>query len=391
MEEKLWNANYLKTWVANFMIFFSFYLVTPLLPIYLHDTFAADKDTVGMVLFGYAVLALLSRLFSGYIVDRFKRKTVLMISFFLFTLFFVGYIVAGSLLLFALVRTFHGAPFGTATVANNTMAIDVLPSSRRTEGIGYYGLSNNIATAISPSLAIWIYHVTHNFEILFWISMVVAVVGLLVDATIKAPRKELKKDAQPLSLDRFFLIKGTGAALTIVCFSFSYGIVSTYVAIYGQEQLGISAGAGIFFLLISLGLILSRLQGNKALREGKISYNAGLGISVSLCGYLLFAAVPNVFGYYGAALIIGLGNGHMYPAYQNMFINLAPHTQRGTANSSILVSWDLGVGLGILLGGVCAEHWGYSAAFWVGWVVNMIGFVGFWCYVRNHYERNKLR
>ena len=54
--ERLWNANYTKVWVANFMIFFSFMLLTPLLPIYLSEHFGADKDTIGVVLFGYAVM-----------------------------------------------------------------------------------------------------------------------------------------------------------------------------------------------------------------------------------------------------------------------------------------------------------------------------------------------
>lgn len=391
MTERLWNANYTKVWLANFMIFFSFMLLTPLLPIYLSEQFAANKDTIGLVLFGYAVMALVARLFSGYIVDSFPRKMVLLVSFTLFTLFFVGYVAAGTLMLFALVRTLHGVPFGFTTVANSTVAIDVLPSSRRTEGIGLYGLSNNLASAISPSIAIWIYVTTHNFDIIFWLAMVVATLGLFIDSTVKTRPRPKVEGKQPISLDRFFLTKGWSEALTMVCFAFSYGVMSTYVAIYGKERLGIESGSGLFFALISIGLILSRLQGNKALREGRIAYNASLGVCVSLVGYLVFAALPNRVGYYAAALIIGLGNGHMYPAYQNMFINLAPHSQRGTANSSILVAWDVGMGIGILLGGVLTENYGYSAAFWVAWGVNLLGFLGFWLYVKRHYLTHKLR
>ena len=53
----------------------------------------------------------------------------------------------------------------------------------------------------------------------------------------------------------------------------------------------------------------------------------------------------------------------MYPAFLNMFVKVARHDQRGTANSSILISWDLGMGIGILLGGVIAENVGFAAAF----------------------------
>jgi predicted MFS family arabinose efflux permease len=391
MREKLWNSNYIKVWLANFMIFFSFMLVTPLLPIYLSETFAADKHVIGVVLSGYTLTALLVRPFSGFIVDSYPRKQVLLICFFLMFIFFAGYLLAGSLLLFAIVRTLHGAPFGATTVANSTVAIDVLPSSRRAEGIGYYGLSNNIATAISPSVAIYLYQLTHNFDLIFTLSMIVAGIGLVINSTVKLEKRELIKDKKVISLDRFFLMKAWSQSLTMVCFAFSYGVLSTYIAIYGKEQLGITSGTGLFFLLMSLGLICSRLIGNKSLRNGKIVENASLGIVVSLVGYFIFAAVNNSFGYYSAAIIIGLGNGHMFPAFQTMFINLAPHTQRGTANSSLLISWDVGVGLGILIGGIVVEYFGYGASFWVSAIINLLGVVGFLFFARKLFLRDKLR
>lgn len=390
-QEKLWNANYIKVWLANFMIFFSFMLVTPLLPIYLSETFSADKHVIGVVLSGYVLTALIIRPFSGFMVDSYPRKKVLIICFFLFFIFFAGYIIAGSLLLFAIVRTLHGAPFGATTVANSTVAIDVLHPTRRAEGIGYYGLSNNIATAISPSIAIYIYQLTHNFDLIFFISLLVAGIGLVINSSVKLEKRELIKNKKVISLDRFFLLKAWSQSLTMVCFAFSYGILSTYIAIYGKEQLGITTGTGLFFLLLSLGLICSRLIGNRTLKKGKIVENASLGVVISLIGYFVFAAIKNPFGYYSAAIIIGLGNGHMFPAFQTMFINLAPHSQRGTANSSLLISWDVGVGLGILIGGVVSEYFGYNMSFWISAIVNLIGVAGFIFFARKKYLADKLR
>lgn len=390
-QERLWNSNYIKVWVANFMIFFSFMLLTPLLPLYLKDTYGADKQMIGIVLSGYTIFALMIRPFSGFFVDSFPRKVVLLVCYGFFCVFFGGYLAAGSLLLFAIVRTLHGAPFGAATVANSTVAIDVLHPTRRAEGIGYYGLSNNIASAIAPALAIYILQVSHSYELLFWIALVTSAVGFAVNASLQLDTKETVKGKPKISLDRFFLLKGWSQALTMCCFAFSYGVLATYVAIYGKEELGISGGSALFFMLLSIGLILSRLLGNKTLRAGKITRNAAVGVSISVFGYLLFAFLHNPIGYYGAAFIIGLGNGHMWPAYQTMFINLAPHTQRGTANSSVLISWDVGVGLGVLVGGVLSERFGYHSAFWCAWLVNVLGVVGFFGYVRNNFLRNKLR
>ena len=371
--ERLWNRNYCKVMTANFTLFFAFYILTPLLPLYLSEHFGATKDVIGLVLSGYTITALLFRPFSGYVVDSFPRKTVLMVCFGAFSIFFAGYLAASTLLLFSIIRTLHGGPFGALTVANSTVAIDVLPSSRRTEGIGYYGLSNNLAMAIAPTIGIFIYKYTQSFELLFWLALMVACAGWLVDATVKLEAKAIVKNKTKLSLDRFFLTRGWMLAVNMVCFGFCFGVLSNYLAIYGKEVLGITGGTGTYFMLCSIGLILSRLQGGKALRQGRLTFNAGSGMVISLIGYTIFIAMPNMVGYYGSALLIGLGNGHMWPAFQNMTINVANNCQRGTANSTILISWDIGMGLGILLGGIIAEYLGYHAAFWTVAVVNLAG------------------
>lgn len=371
--ERLWNSNYCKVMIANFSLFTAFYLLTPLLPLYLHETFGATKDVIGLVLSGYTITALLFRPFSGYFVDSFPRKIVLMVCYTAFAIFFAGYLAASSLLLFTIIRTLHGGPFGALTVANSTVAIDVLPSSRRNEGIGYYGLSNNLAMAIAPSFAIFIYAQTHDFHLLFWLALLVATFGLIVDSTVKLKHQPSDVRPRKLSLDRFFLKRGWLLGVNMVFFGFCFGVLSNYLAIYGKQVMGMTGGTGTWFMLCSIGLILSRLQGGKALRQGRLTHNAAEGMLISLVGYTLFIACPNFIGYYGSAILIGLGNGHLWPAFQNMMISMAHHNERGTANSTILISWDVGMGLGILLGGILAESFGYSTAFWSVAVVNLTG------------------
>ena len=390
-KEKLWNSNYLKVWCANFMIFFSFMLLTPLLPLYLSETFGADKQMIGIVLSGYTLTALIIRPFSGYLVDSFPRRVVLLVSYAIFCALFLGYIAAGSLVLFAIVRTLHGAPFGASTVSNSTVAIDVLHPTRRAEGIGYYGLSNNIATAIGPTVALMIYGACQSYDILFWMAFIVSAIGLGINWTLDLKKRETVKVSRKISLDRFILLKGWSQGICMICYAFSYGVLATYIAIYGKNELGITGGTGMFFMLLSIGLILSRLVGNRTLREGQIVENASIGVAISVIGYLVFAALHNHWGYYGAALIIGLGNGHMFPAFQTMFLNLASNEQRGTANSTLLVSWDIGVGLGILAGGSVAEHLGYYAAFWTAFAVNLLGVILFLSYSRQHFINNRVR
>lgn len=386
---KLWNTNYIKVMTTNFLLYFAFYLLTPLLPLYLSETFGATKDTIGIVLSGYTVAALIIRPFCGYVVDSFSRKKVLMICLCAFAIFFAGYIAASTILMFAICRTLHGAPFGAVTVANSTCAIDVLPAERRNEGIGLYGLSNNFAMAIAPTIGIYLHNLTSSYMLLFWIAFLVAILAVVISITIHLPEKEILRNKEKLSLDRFFLTRAWLLAINIAMFGFCWGVLSNYLAIYSKEVLDITGGTGTYFALLSIGLFASRLQGRKALSKGLITHNAAEGMLISLVGFTIFVAIPHPVAYYLSALLIGLGNGHLYPAFLNMFIQVARHDQRGTANSSILTGWDLGFGIGCLLGGIVSEHFGYTATFWIVAIENALSVLLFFLASRQFFERRK--
>lgn len=388
--DKLWNKDYIKVMISNFLLFFAFYLLTPLLPIYLDEQFSADKHLIGIVLSGYIVATLLVRPFSGFMVDCFDRKKVLTLFFFAFFILFAGYIGAGTLLMFAIVRTLHGLPFGAATVANSTVAIDVLPSSRRNEGIGFYGLSNNLAMAFAPSVGIWIYDATDNFQLLFWLSLLLSLAGYLNAKSVKLPKRKLQTFKIKMGLDHFFLTRGWFLAVNISLFGLCWGVMSNYVALYGAKMLGITDGTGFFFMILSFGLVISRLFGRAELRRGHLTRSCIFGTLLSSIGFVLFATGLGEWTFYLSAMFIGLGNGRMYPAMLNMFVSMARNDQRGTANSTILISWDAGMGLGILLGGFVAEFIGFVAAFWMVAAVQLTGSVLFFCIGRGFFRRKTI-
>lgn len=393
-EEKvrLFTGNYLKVWIANFMMYFSFYFVTPLLPLYLRDVFHADKAMIGLVLSGYSVAALAIRFFSGYIVDRFSRKKVLMISYASFALFFAGYYITGSIILFAVIRTLHGAPFGLTSVSSNTVAIDVLPSQRRGEGIGYWGLSNNFAMAVGPSLSLLLYSRFNDYNLLFTVSLVCALLGLLINSYVDCKYRPPVMEKKKMSLDRFVLIQGWSQGICIALIAMSYGILSTYIAIYSKDVLNITTGTGTFFMLFAIGLILSRVVGVKALSRGFATRNATYGVIVVAIGYAIFAFWQNLYGYYISAVVIGFGQASMYPAVQTMFLNMTTNDKRGTANATILTSWDLGIGLGIIGGGYVAEHLGgYNSAFIMAATVSLMSVIFFLSYAKKVYLRDRVR
>ncbi|MBQ5750281.1 MAG: MFS transporter, partial [Bacteroidaceae bacterium] len=58
---RLWTPSFCAVAAGNFLLFFSFYLLLPILPMYVGETFSADKSLTGMVLASYTIMALLVR------------------------------------------------------------------------------------------------------------------------------------------------------------------------------------------------------------------------------------------------------------------------------------------------------------------------------------------
>ena len=121
MKDKLVTKNYIEILAANFLLYFGFYLLMPVLPFYLAEVFNSEKGTIGIILSCYTMAALCIRPFSGYLLDTFARKPLYLLAYFLFTAAFGGYLLAGTLTLFTLIHIFHGFAFGTVTVAGNTV------------------------------------------------------------------------------------------------------------------------------------------------------------------------------------------------------------------------------------------------------------------------------
>ena len=95
--------------------------------------------------------------------------------------------------------------------------------------------------------------------------------------------------------------------------------------------------------------------------------------------------------FFGIALLLGIGFGIMFPAFNTLFVNLAPNNQRGTATSTYLTSWDVGIGIGMLTGGYIAEISTFDKAYLFGACLTVVSAIYFHLKVTPHYHKNKLR
>lgn len=396
--DKLWTTSYILACLATFLLSLSFFLQVPTLPFYLSDTFGIDKSTIGLVLSCYVVAVLCVRPFAGFVADTFPRKTVYIIAYSLFVTAFVGYLVIPSVLwVFIMLRIFHGLTFGALNTTANTLVIDVMPSSRRGEGLGYYGVGNNLAMAFGPMIGLFIIS-EGDYVGLFTTSLACSCVGLCVASCVKVNKKaKPAKASSPISLDRFILKAGLPAAAAFVLLAIPYGITSSYIAVYA-DYLGMIKGKGLFFTVQACGLIISRLRSGKQVDHGMVTQVIRNGIFFALFGILGLVLLQTLFSwnyaagvtlYFVSAFIMGYGFGTLFPAFNTLFINLAPHTRRATANATYLTGWDLGIGLGMLIGGTLSEIY-FPLCFAVGLILAVISFIYFIVFVTPHYNEHKL-
>jgi len=396
--DRLWTRDYIFLCLANFMMCFAFYLLVPTLPFYLEAEFDASKSIIGMVLSCYTIAVLAVRPFSGYIADTFQRKPVYLIAYFLFVSIFCGYLLAGTLTILMIIRIAHGLAFGMITTTGNTLVVDVLPSSRRGEGLGYYGVVNNLAMSIGPMIGLFIAD-TGNFDMIFGCSLAMGVVGMVFATLAKVPRKIPNTANNVLSIDRFFLVKGLRACFTLLLLAIPYGMTTSFIAMYAKE-LGITANTGLFFTVMAVGLIVSRIGSGRRVDRGLVTKVITQGIIIATLGIIAEAMLGFAAGvdirlgyviYFLSAFLIGFGYGTMFPAYNTLFINLAPNSRRATASATYLTGWDVGIGLGMWFGGRVAENWGLATVYKIDIALALIAFVWFVSSAAPHFNRNKLR
>lgn len=398
MKDRLVTTGYCFILAANFLLYFGFWLLIPVLPFYLSEIFNAGNSTIGIILSCYTVAALCIRPFSGYFLDSFARKPLYLLAYFIFMTMFAGYIIAGSLVLFILFRIIHGVSFGMVTVGGNTVVIDIMPSSRRGEGLGYYGLSNNIAMAVGPMSGLFLHDAGMSYTTIFCCSLGSCIAGFICASLVKTPYKPPVK-REPISLDRFILLKGIPAGISLLLLSIPYGMTTNYVAMYAKE-IGINATTGFFFTFMAVGMAISRIFSGKIVDKGKITQVISAGLYIVVSSFFLLSACVYIINwnsmacgiiFFAVALLLGVGFGIMFPAYNTLFVNLAPNNQRGTATSTYLTSWDVGIGIGMLTGGYIAEVSTFDKAYLFGACLTIISMLYFNGKVTPHYHKNKLR
>lgn len=362
MNQNLWNRDFTLLTFSNFLMCCAYYSLISTLPVFISHELHATESQVGLVMASYVVAAILIRPFCGFSLDKFGRKGIFLTSLFVYALIFNGYLVANMLFVLIIVRFAHGLTWGLTTTSNSTVAGDIIPESKRGQGFGYFGVSTTAGMALGPFVGTIVFE-QGGYPAMFLGGCLMGLISLALAATIRYPSYYVPQTQLEFKLSNLLESKTIMPSMNILIIMLTYGGLISFVALYGHE-IGIKNPAG-FFLIYAVGIISSRFTSGKALdRNGPRSIII-LCLSLLIAGFLMLALWQTHTGFFVAALVLGFGNGVVFPTFQTMTNNMVPASRRGAASSTLFIAVDLGMGLGMVLVGIIAQYYSISVAFMV--------------------------
>lgn len=83
-----------------------------------------------------------------------------------------------SIGLVILLRMAHGCSLACSNTSTSTIATDIIPKSRFSEGMGMFGMATALATACAPTIGETLMNI--SFELLFVVATVIMVISLVL-------------------------------------------------------------------------------------------------------------------------------------------------------------------------------------------------------------------
>lgn len=377
--EKLWTKDFILFTISNTFLFSGFHILLPTLPIYVLKQGGTSID-VGLLSAIFVFCAILIRFFTDYGIRKWGKKYYLYIGCILCFVAAMSYILATTVPRLLSLRVVHGIGFGIATTLYATIVSDILPKSRRGEGIGYFGLGTTLAMAVAPGLGVWIVD-NLSFNTLFIVATLSQIIGLLCmslcsipdDRALHSPTQE-KSSMMDKLIDKQLLFQ---AFLTIL-FGVCIGGVLNFIALLAKEAH--IANAGYFFLVCTLCIFLSRLVTGKIFDKKGPAWVILPGTVLFLLGFIVLAQSNSMTSFLTASALYGFGYGTIFPAMQTWMFNLVPASRRSAASATFYNMVDVGNGIGSVALGMLAGKLGYASIYWCSAIIMgifLVSYIGF--------------
>lgn len=375
---KLWTKDFTMIIIINFLVFMNHLMILSTFPFYIEYLGGSEK-IAGLAAALFSIVAVVFRPIIGWMLDNGKRKAILIIGLCGMALMPIGYLVLATMFLAFVCRMVHGASLAFSNTSTSTIATDIIPKQRFAEGMGMFGLATALATACAPALGLALME-NMGFTTLFLFAAISIAIALVLFLMLKTPPVVVEK--KPFTVKGLLDKDALPASCTALVFMLTYGALENFTAKFAAEQ-NLPSG-GIFFAIMAAALLITRLSAGKVTDqrgEGIFAYTCNLAM---LLAFLLMGLFPNMVTYLLSAVLAGFGFGGLEPALQSMAVAIAPPERRGSANSTFLCAYDIGIGIGGGIAGSLITAVGYNHMFVIMGVFNILSIVIYMAWGRNH-------
>lgn len=359
-------------WIFTFTTFLTAFLLFPVIPLRIIEL-GGTKSAAGRFLAIYTFACAMAAPISGTLADTIGRRRVLIFGAAAFGVASLAYGLVTLLPLLLVVACVHGVFWSGLLSSSSAIISEIIPLSRRAEGLSWWGMASSAAVAIAPAVGLVLFQRGGwRWVIVLMVVLSIGMLGLAFRVRGGAP----VPGARMPRLGRLIEWRVIVVALTLSCISFGYGGVTSYVAILAMER-GIEPPS-LFFTIFAVTIVVSRVfLAPLADRRGPmILFIPSMVIIPVAIGLLAFAETRGVLA--TSAVLYGLGFGCAYPAFVTWLLPRTPDERRGATFGSVLWAFDMGIGSGSLVLGAVAQHYGFTTAYGVAAIAGAAALPIFW-------------
>ena len=362
--ERLWTKDFILLFSINFFLTFIFYLLMVTMAVYAMQEFDASTSMAGLVAGIFIIGEIIARFYIGRKMERIGRKKVLMMGLLLLALTTPLYFINLGIAVLLITRFVHGIAIGIAGTAAGTIVAQIIPRTRKGEGIGFFSMSIALAAAFGPFIGLYLsQHAT--YEVIFTLCFGLGLISLLTAVFLYVPDIERQPETSEIKgfqLANFVEPRALPIALITIMVAFCYSSVLSYINFYALERDLVEA-ASLYFIVYSIVILLSRPFTGRLMDAKGANYVMYPAFFLFAAGMIVLSTATTTLGFLFAAMLIGLGFGNIQSCAQAIAVKLtAPH-RMGFATSTYFNALDGGLGVGPYLIGFIIPLIGYSSLY----------------------------
>lgn len=383
--EKIWTKRFISLFIMNLTVFFVFYGLVTTLPLYALDVLGQTDKEAGLLLTAFLVSAIVVRPFSGKLLDVFGKRKLLLIGLAFYFVCSVLYLWIKPLPLLLALRFFHGIWFSIITTAAGSLAADIVPTSRKGAGLGYYTMSTNLAVVIGPFIGLLVIQYS-NFNMLFMILSSVVLVGGLLALTINTNDLQQPTNAKlSFRLGDLFERPSMPVALIASLVAFSYASVLSFLSVYAQHK-GLMAAASWFYAVFAAAMLLTRPYVGRLYDQKGAVYVIVPAFFFFGIGLVMLAYVEGAVLFLIAGAFVGIGYGSLNTSLQALAIQATKPERSSYATATYFTMFDVGIALGSYVLGIIALKLGYMAVY-LGSAALMVGVLALYLVIKRRVKQ----